>query len=128
MKVLETLEQRIDQSESLLVHSWKRAKQERGYSMMYPESRSTDFKISYSDYKVLMEDMMRLRLRSNRKNRSATDLDNQSKNLKSFILEDNIGQTIIELKDKLNTAIDQKKFLQNSMENIMKRQTETENK
>lgn len=128
MKLLDILEKRIDQSESLLVHSWKRAKQERGYSLDYPQNSSANFKISYSDYKVLLEDVMRLRLRSNRKNRSATDLDRQSKGLKNFSLEDNIGQTIIELKDKLNTSMDQKKFLQNSMENIMKRQAETENK
>jgi hypothetical protein len=129
MRALEILEQRIDQSESLLVNSWKRAKKNQESSFILPNKQEqNDFKISYSDYKILLEDLLRLRLRGNRKGRSVTNLEASIKGEKSFTIGDNIAQTIIELKDKLNTALDQKKFLQNSMENIMKRQTESENK
>ena len=129
MRALEILEQRIDQSESLLVHSWNRANKNQESSFFYPEKKKkADFKICYSDYKKLLEDLLRLRLRSNRKGRSSTDLETPIKGAKSFTIGDNIAQTIIELKDKLNTALDQKQFLHNSMENIMKRQTESENK
>lgn len=123
MKSLELLEQKIDQSESLLVHSWARQKKQKENSMLYPKANSSDFKIQYSDYKMLLEDLVRLRLRGNRKGRSSTELEPSKK---PYFEGENIAQTIIDLKDKLNTSLDQKKFLQNSMENIMKRQTETE--
>jgi hypothetical protein len=127
MNSLDILEQRIENSESFLVQTWNRSKKENEFSHFYPQKEShQDFKISYSDYKILLEDLLRLRLRGNRKGRSSTDLGKKDDKSKPFVMGDNIAQTIIDLKDKLNTALDQKRFLQNSMENIMKRHSETE--
>lgn len=127
MNTLDILEERIENSESFLINTWKAAREEKESLMFYPNSKgSKDFKISYSDYRTLLDDLLRLRLRGNRKGRSSTDLGKTDDKKPPIAPGENIAQTVIDLMDKLNTALDQKKFLQNSMENIMKRQSETE--
>lgn len=126
-RILEQLEESINFSDQFLNATWNTHSKGNYTGLLFNHnSPDEDFKISYSDYKTLMEDMMRLRLRSNRAVSQNTPKESNLAAQGSFMVGDNLGQMIVDLKDQLYKVTEQKKFLQNSMENIMKRQSDVD--
>ena len=124
-RILEQLEESIEHSDQFLTATWN-AHSKGNYTghLLNSQNQNQDFKISFADYKTLMDDMMRLRLRSNRAVSGGSPRDTTLAQNSSFMMGDNIGQMIVDLKDQLYKVTEQKKFLQNSMQNIMKRQSD----